>query len=554
MRHAARLGRWAARLAAFVVLTGFALQSARGQGTTTIAPDDPVYLDLDRLIAAGVTPRTAVGQRPYSRGELLRLGLGAQAFLDSASAEDRATFAPLRTSLVRVLSRLRDVPRDGSGEHFVPIAFLDRASAAMLLTDAPSRPFTSNGLGTIEADLNTLTDERAGRPFVVGSNLALEAGFGVAVRPGFSVQAAPRIWAYDPRNGVPAGIGGALLSGHARLVVGKAAITVGREYTSWSQAGGASLLLSSNAPATDMVRLSSDGPFTLPGMFGRVGPIAGTVQVADLGPSAANSHSLLVSYKLSALPSANLELGFSFLNHFGGAGARSSTASARFFDLTPFIDVFRHHSDSTDLDSDKLIGFDARLRLRRLAGITVFGEMALEDFDPKRVRGMLTDDAAYLGGVRIPRLVIPSLSSTIGYHRTGLRFYEHHLVTNGLASRRFTLGDDLGRDADGVRASVRWERSPALSLSIDGAYETRRNDMYEGVYQPGAGTGLTFRRVSTAPEEQRARGLLSVRRWSTDGRQLVEVRAGAERTSNFTGVVAPSKVHGVLEVMVTAFP
>jgi Capsule assembly protein Wzi len=545
------------RRALLLLATGLlASGQALAQAGVTLPVDDPVYRDIDRLISAGVVVQVVAGQRPYSLAMVTHIAAEAAAFLDSAAGTGATKWELERRAVARLAARTNGrADSDRSGVlGALASAYTPRAlRVSELTTDEESRAVPPNGLGAVEADVNTLTDNRNGRRYVSGTTAAVESDHWVALRSGISLQLRPRIAAFLPRADGANGVTGELLAGSVRIVHRNLGLTVGREYTLWAPAGEAGLFFSANAPALDLIRLTSESPFRLPSLFRSLGLIAGTIQVADLGASVSNNHSLLVSYKVSARPSNILELGATFENHFGGAGARNPSAFNRFADLTPFLDIFRHHSDSTDFDSDKLLGADARLRVPPLGNVTLYGEFALEDFDPHRLKSIFTEDAAYSGGILIPALVSPSLSARIGYHRTGLRFYEHHLVMNGIASRRFILGDDLGRDAQGGTVAVQWQSLRDWELGFEGAAEERRDDQYEGSYVNPDLTGLVFRRVSTAPPERRIRGMLGVRRSSGNGAYALDVHVGAERIRNFAFIASNSQTHGIMAITIARY-
>ena len=537
---------------ALAVMALVAPFAAGGQGTVTVPVDDPLYRDVDRLIDAGLATHVVVGQRPYSRQMIARIVREARLRLDPATMEggagpslDARSVDRLRAAFAVEIADLDGDTRAAAELRWTPIRSL-RAEA--LVTDAPTRGVPSNGLGSVEADVNPLIDGREGRRFVPGANLALEGEHSVQFPAGFSVQAQPRLWSYRDRSGQSTGISGELLSANLRAVRGNLALTVGREYTEWSPAPGSGLLFSGNAPALDMVRLASDAPFRLPSVLARLGELSAALQVADVGRSDSSNHSRLVSYKVSISPTSALELGGTFVNHYGGTGAKPASALNRFIDLVPFIDIFRHHVDSTDVDSDKLIGVDGRLRLRQLGNIALYGELALEDFDFHRLHSIFTEDAAYTAGVIIPTLFSPALSARVGYHIVGLRFYEHHILRNGIAARRFTLGDDLGHDASGIFGLIRSERSNGLTVTAEGAYELRRNDEYVGSYTKPGLTGLVFAKVTDRPKEQRSRGTVGVRWFRPDGGMMLELKAGAERVGNFAFVTSPDRAHGLASV------
>ena len=529
----------------------------RTQGTVTVRVDNPLYRDVDRLIDDGLVTDAIVGQRPYSRRALARIAREARMNLEAAgtSAGEQRSLAHQATerllaSLAVEVAELDGIAEGGVGIRVSP---LHELRFDVLVTDAPTRPVPPNGLGSVEADLNSLTDYREGRRWLTGTNFALEGEHSVQFPSGISLQARPRALWHDGRSSGSTGLSGELLSGSLRAVRGNLALTVGREYTEWALAEGAGLFFSANAPALDMIRVASDAPFRLPSVLDRLGAVAATLQVADLGRSDSNSHSRLVSYKVSVRPTGALELGATFENHFGGTGAKGASAFDRFIDLVPFLDIFRHHVDSTTVESDKLLGIDGRLRLEALGNISLFGELALEDFDVHRLRSIFTEDAGYTAGAIVPALFSPALSARVGYHVVGIRFYEHHLVRNGIASRRLILGDDLGRDAHGFFGVLRGTRADGLSVTAEGAYDIRYNDTYLGTYVNADGTGLVFNTVATSPSERRTRGTLGLRWFSSGARMMYEVRGGAERTSNFGFVTSGASTHAVGSVTLALF-
>jgi Capsule assembly protein Wzi len=526
------------RLALVVVASVLAASAASAQGTATARPDDPIYRDIDRLIDAGLIDTVIVGQRPYSWatvGRLVRQARSRRAGL--VGADVRAPSAQVTGALERASQRLGV---EAPGELRLML------SGEALFTDMPTRGVPGNGLGTVEADLNTLTNYQLGRRYLRGANTALEGDISAQATRRLAIQARGRLWAHSGGGAIPSGTAGDLLAASVRFVAANAALTVGREYTLWTPAPDGGTFFSENAPGLDMIRLASDRPFVLPWLLRYLGPVGATIQLADLGRSQRNSHSQLVSYKVSVLPLRDLELGATFMNHFGGEGARNPSAINRFIDLVPFIDIFKRHHDSTDFDSDKLLGVDARLRLRQAGNVTLFGELTLEDFDIHRPKSVLTEDAAWSLGVIIPELGTPALSARLRFHTLGIRFYQHHLVQNGIASRRYTLGDDLGRDATGYSALLRWDGGSGLTFTGDVAVEERRNDKYLGEYvNADSLTGLEFRRIATLPREGRARGLLGLEWRPVGGRIVFDARGGVERVSNFAFVAGGASTHGV---------
>ena len=530
--------------------------NASGQGNATVPPDDPAYRAVDRLIDRGLVTHVIVGQRPYSRAVMAMIARGASVRLDSLEINGSATLTIDRAAVRTIVavatgghSGSAPLPdRSGLASAPVRVARLDA-----LLTDAPTRSVPSNGLGSVEADLNTFTDNSFGERRVTGMNVSAQSEHWIET-PHVAVQARPRLWLREPRNDSTGHASAELLALSARALQGNVSLTVGREYTFWSPDEKGGLFFGANAPALDMIRVASDAPFVLPGLLRHLGDAAATIQVADLGASVNNSHSLLVSYKVSVRPTDAFEAGATFFNHFGGSGARGTSAFNRFVDLVPLLDVFRHHADSTDVSSDKLLGLDARLRLARLAGVTLFGELALEDFDRHRLYSIFHEDAAYSLGIVVPQVVLPALSARLSVHSTGIRFYEHHLITNGIAARRFLLGDELGHQARGASALLRWERATGAQVTGNVDVEERRNDFFDGTYVNPDQTGLVFRTVQTLPVERRARAVLSASWFTRERHLMLRLSGGLERVANFGFVQSPASTHGVASAGAALYP
>ena len=406
-------------------------------------------------------------------------------------------------------------------------------------------------MGSIEADIDPLLDDRGGRRLVTGGNAAFESEHWLALGSHLALEARPRLWL---RSGPahPAAASVDLLTANARLTAGNVALTVGRDYTDWSNAPGGGLFFSRNAPGLDMVRVASEEPFHLPSLLRLLGPTRATLQVADLGASESHSHSLLVAYTATVQPTPTLEVGATFANHFGGAGAANPDAARRFIDLIPFLDIFRHHADSTDFDSDKLLGMNARLRLPRMANATLFSELALEDFDVHRLRSVFTEDAAYVAGVMLPQVALPGLSAQLAYHVTGIRFYEHHLLLNGYTASRAILGDDLGRDASGWYGTLAWEHGSGTSLRANAAYESRGSTQYVGQYTQAGQQALVFSVVTPGAPELRRRVVAELLHRPRDGRVTLRLAGGVERTTG-APVGAAQGTHGLGEASLSLY-
>jgi hypothetical protein len=338
----------------------------------------------------------------------------------------------------------------------------------------------------------------------------------------------------------------------ARARVRNLALSVGREAFAWSQHAGDGLFLASDAPALDQVSLSSDAPFHFTGLLHHLGGAQGTIILADLGPSLHHSDSRLLVYKLSIQPSSALELGGTFMNHFGGAGARSASFTDRFIDFLPFIDIFRTHnyvdsSRTLDVESDKLLGLDGRLRLHALGDMTISGELLLDDFDVHRLQSLLTTTASQYVNVIFPRLGDDALSLRLSAKHMGILTYTHTQLSDGITSRGRLLGDELGPDAKSFGAEIGWTPSEERTIGVELRRAIYSSATYTQFYSDPGQTYSVVKKVSSDPDETRDRLMVSIA-LKPDAFWVLSLRGGYEQTSNFSWIVGATRHDYVAEI------
>src|SRR5688572_19238397 len=117
------------------------------QSRVTIPVQDPVYRDIDRLIALRLVEVGLYGQRPYSRREIARLTREARAAIDKRE--------------VSASTRPRGIATDG--------------------------------LGSVDAMIDPLLGGRAGRSYSQEENLAVEARGELHLGEGLSLRLQQRV-------------------------------------------------------------------------------------------------------------------------------------------------------------------------------------------------------------------------------------------------------------------------------------------------------------------------------------------------------------------------
>lgn len=470
---------------------------SRAQGTAPVSPLDAAYRDVERLDQLGVLDSVIVGQRPFSRRELGRL-------VRIARRRAVGLRPDMRVAAEDVLARLeaRIAPA-------APLAALiDEASVSVVQTNARRRGLAGNVGSRAETTIEPLVLRRFGATPAHGGTLALEVAHAVEPTLWLAVNVRERIEFRALADPGISRVGAEVLLGGVRARRGNLAIMAGREQLAWALGEHEGLFLASDAPALDQISLSGDQPFLFPSFLARLGPSQATIVLADLGPSVVRSHSRLLAYKLSIRPGSAVELGAIFMNHFGGEGARPSSISDRLIDFLPLIDIFRRHNyfDSTrtlDVDSDKTLGVDARLRLRHAGGMIVAGEWLVDDFDASALYRLVTTYGSQSITATLPALGTPALSLTLQAKHKGIYTSTHGTLRNGMTTRGRLLGDELGSDAKSFGGVLRWIPSRVAEVTLEARHTSYGNAIYQTGYSDPARTQFEIQKVSHLPDEMR---------------------------------------------------
>ena len=520
------------------------------QTTRLVDPLDPAYRDLQQLADAGLIHRLSLAQRPLSRAAFARAVGEATTNLAQREAElpgqPRARLAARLKFFHELISSLRErLELADSASRLVP-EFAPVRSVVMDLTktDAPTRLIPrDNGIGSIDAPLNTFLENRQGRRLVDGTSGLFESVHSLeTVHVAASV--VPQLSLVTPSDSSQRSTL-RLQELQLRVLVRNLAIDVGREYVVWGQGRDVGLLNSNNSPPLDLVKLSGEEPFTLPWLLRHLGSTRFSIFYSDLGGDQNFPHAYLIGYQANVLPTSRVELGVSVYTKSGGHGAPRATATARLIDLLPFLDASAYNNvigtRGNFAFSDHYAGFNGRLRIPQ-AGTSVFWEVLLNDFDVRRLKSVFWEDAGHVFGVDLPPLSASGrVRASLEYHHTGIRYYEHHQFTSGQTVHQTLTGDPLGPDAQGAYGNLDWYVSLQQRLGIQVAAERRSNDQYMFIPEPNFG----FRKVEVRPKEWRARAIANWQLLPEQGQLGAQVQLGVERTRNFD-FIRGSNRNGVL--------
>lgn len=541
------------------VLLGVATAAAAwvplpAQATADIPFEAEAYGQLDRLRGLGVVDHYVKGHRQLSRLHVQRLVGAAWARLPTLDATPRR-----RAAAAGILRQLGDrygvaVPpwADTVGASMArragDAARVDGASVSGIHLSSPPLVLPGAGMTAIDALVNPLSDGRGGRRIGDGTTAAAELGASAELGAWAAAAVHPRAIVVNHRGGATR-TALDLLAAYLTAGAGNARLTAGRVPVGYGQGMDGGLLASHNAPGLDMIQLRSDLPAQLPGFMRRIGPMHGALFLADLGPAQNFPHSKLAGWKVSVMPSPNIELGVSVATHTAGSGAPPASLGERIVDLLPLIDVLLYQ-DRDLLFSNKLAGVDARWRHAR-SGTEVYLDMMLDDFDVRRVGSSLWEDAGYVAGVSMPALgSAAQLRIDAEVQHTGLRFYEHVQFTSGITSEQRIIGLPLGPQGNALVTRASWTSPDGSRLSLLAVAEQRSGDQWVTRVTGSDDSGFRFVRTQDEPEERRLR---SVVEWTAPlarrGLRMA-VSGGLERASNHAFSAGVSRTNALAAISI----
>ncbi|HCR04176.1 MAG TPA: hypothetical protein DIU18_03220 [Gemmatimonadetes bacterium] len=473
------------------------------QATPYVPNLDPVYQDLDGLIAAGWVRTAIAGLRPYSRLTVARMVVEARANVTRDGGFQSQYLREALDRLERAFAPEIHALCVGEGASCAPLtdyAMLRSATADATWADSPGRRISTSygdvANEYIDAELNPLVQKNQGRVLADGGTLGGEALVDFGLGTLLSVQIRPRVWATaSPGDGSNLGI--TLLEGYARGLLGNLAVEVGRNHVSRGYGREAGPTLSHNARGLDLVRISLDRPARLPWVLRVLGPVGASALLADMGGNSDTPHSKLVVFQGSLKPHPNLELGATLLNHQGGGSGPSATFVER------LQDVFLIYPQGKEI-SDKVIEAAARLTFPA-AGLQLYMEvLTTDDHDllssPDQA---LVTEAVWVVGASVSGLGTEGRTQLwVEARRAGVRPHTHHQFTSGLTLDGRIIGDAMGPLGKGLAAGVDW-RGSRHTVGLLGAVERYNGaDRYEDISGDGR---FAWVRTLDRPDEIRIR-------------------------------------------------
>jgi hypothetical protein len=496
---------------------------SEGQGAATIPASSALYARLEAVSALIPVRGLFLGERPLSRREAMRLVAALARALDSMSAvspvarEWARAEIDLLTSALNETRGMRDGARTRAG-----VAW----RADVLTNRARFERIESNGLGSIDAATHPFIAGRQGFPMIDGTIVTMAPALVAGTRERFAIALQPAASLTTMRDdGWTAER--FFHRAYARAVVRNVAVQVGAEERRWGQSPNGSLFISGNALPLPALSVGNEAPMSLPWLLRLAGPVRVVAFLSDLGAAQQPPHARLVGWQASMQPWSRFELGVAVTTQTGGDGGPKATFAQRVIDLFPVIDALAPQRSDLQI-SNKLAGGNLRLRFPELSGLDFYYELQIDDFDGRRLRSSLVDDAAHLLGLRLPLFVADEpVTLRAEWHRTSLRLYEHAQFRSGSTYRGRLIGNPLGPHAAAGFFGATWQPSALTSVELTAADERRDPSQYTVTVSGPYDRGFTFIRVSDDPDFRNRRLIASLQRLMPGG--AVQLSVGYNR-------------------------
>ena len=504
--------QWFRQVRTAALLSLLLCGTAGAQGAATVPPSSDIYRILEEVSAFFPVP-VHLGLRPASQTALRQALDRLRGAVDSApEAHPRRAWALRRLETVREVAGLDTATRARGA-----------IATDIFGSDGREEPIASNGLGSLDATEHSFARTRTGLPAPSGTAWAV-IPTGTAGSSRFAVVAEPSFVAVA--DGTPRGIV-VIRRLYGRAVIRNVAMQLGSDERRWGQSAFGPLFLSSNAAPVPAVSLGTDTSIVLPWWFRLAGPVQATILVGDLGPTQTPPHARLAGWQVNIQPWSRFELGVAVLAQTGGNGAPPATFLERLVDLFPAIDALApQHADLQF--SNKIAGGNLRLRFPELSGLDVYYELAIDDFDGRRLVSSLVDDAGHLLGARIAAGPVVWRAE---WHRTAIRLYEHTQFPSGFTFRRHLLGSPLGPHAAAGYLSAAGEVGGGMRTELVVGDERRDPAQYTVTVSGERDRGFQFIRVTDEPDVRRRFAIGSVdRRLGTGAIRLTTGYARVWRT------------------------
>jgi Capsule assembly protein Wzi/PAP2 superfamily len=478
-------------------------REAKNMGSPYVPPDNWVYPAFDRLTALGYIHTGFADMRPWTRMECARQLKEAGDHIaedEAPNKEAERIYQSLQKEFSREITLL-----DG-GEN----AEVRLESAYTRGTEIAGKPLTDgdhfgqtiiNDFGRPEEqgfnDVTGLSGWAEYGPLAVyargeyqhsPSAPALPLTARVAIsNADFSQIGVARPFPLPPDTPTLAFNEGRFLDTYVALNLSNWQLSYGNQSLWWGPSQGGPMMFSDNAAPIRMFRVDRVAPFTLPSIFGLLGPIrseafigqysgyefvfAPTGILGQYGQSL-NPQPIVHGERISFKPTSNLEVGLSRTTDYGGPGYPLTLHTF----LRSVFSTGNTFAGNPNKPGARRSGVDFSYRIPGLRdGMTFYAEGLAEHDEITPILG--PDVAAWLAGIYVPRLPkIPKLDfrleggytdppNGVGDVSHGAFYWDAAWIT-GFQNAGHLMGSWMGRQGQGFQAWTTYWFSPRNTLQF----------------------------------------------------------------------------------------
>lgn len=370
--------RFASWLCGWLLIMGLvAIRAASASTYVVYIPvDDPIYDELDTLNSLGMLDSYLPEVKPISRVEAARLVIEARRNLEQSESPE-----PLASAVLKVLTEQLKLEMgwlEANEEDRLPtmVRPVQRLQLSYVYSSGERRQFnveTARGLTVKEA--TPLLSGNSDLPTSNGNNEAAiwEGWAGVG---GFLTGYAEGAFAGPIRlNDHNAPDRDRIVSGAAVVSLGNVAISFGNEQMQWGVGYWSQLSQSTNASAFPALRIQNIHPSHLPWILRYLGPFRYQAFLGQLDSNRVFSHPWISGQIVSFKPLPTFEMGLTHAIDFGGAGNDNYGFGGFLGRMTGF-----DTGNPDGANTNSRVSLFARLRIPRLRGTQLYGEILGEDF------------------------------------------------------------------------------------------------------------------------------------------------------------------------------
>jgi hypothetical protein len=455
---------------------------AWNHASPSVAIEDPIYDDLDVLVAHRLIPALVSGQKPYTRAEVARLirlankGFQTLAASNKASDTTKPYFSPgTQSYLENLLAHLQSRFPNTTKPMKNPFAANPLEKITLNTTFLNSSPRFYFG-SAATALYNPLVQNQQGRHYTDGFQTALETTHSASLTNYLSLFFHPRLQLQFPNESGSEENRAFIQELYGTVTAFNTQFDIGRKPMQWGQSRYGGVMFSNNARPIDSIQLTNPTPWQIK----YLGLFKYTFFFGTLGPEQNFSNTQISGGKLSFMPASFLEFAIARSIIFGGTGSPEASA------LDIFKEFFGYRGEErfnpitpVSNKSNSITGFELRSIIPPLRGLNLYGEFYFDDFTLSYPLRSLIQDTAITLGIYLPRLDDSgSLRLRVEGRKTTSIMFKHSTWIDGWSLNNLILGDSLGADAESLHVSLTKVLNPSLSLYNYFTFERIDSDDY----------------------------------------------------------------------------